>query len=318
MDYKAAASRLGSWDDILILTHRRPDGDTIGCAVGLCALLRQVGKTAWVLPNPEATARLAPYLEGYTAPEGFAAQRLVAVDVATPKLLTQEGQRLLERRGIDLAIDHHVTHEDFARENCVEADKAACGEIIFRLVEELGTLTREVAEPLYLAVSTDTGCFVYSNTSPNTHRVAAALMEAGAPYREINKIQFRTRSLKRLRLESELLRDMDVYEGGRVAIAALSREAMDQIGATEYDAEDIAAFLGQIEGVGAAATIRELEGGECKVSLRSSGGYLDASAACALLGGGGHREAAGCSVMDATVAQAKAAVLDAILRTLHG
>lgn len=317
MDYKGAASLLGRWNDILILTHKRPDGDTIGSAVGLCALLRQVGKTAWVLPNGEATARLAPYLAGYEAPADFAFDKVVAVDVATERLLTDGGKKVLETRGVDLAIDHHATHEDYARENCVEADKAACGEIIYKLALELGTLTAEIAAPLYLAVSTDTGCFVYGNTTAHTHRVAAALLEAGAPYREINKAQFRTKSLKRLRLESALLADMEVYEDGKVAIAALSREDMTKIGADENDAEDIAAFLGQIEGVAAAVTIRELEGGECKLSVRSAGEYLDASAVCARLGGGGHKEAAGCSVMG-SVPQAKAAVLDAIRVTLHG
>ena len=147
MDYKGAAALLGRWDNILILTHKRPDGDTIGSAAGLCALLRQVGKRAWILPNDGATARLRPYLAGYEAPADFRPDKVVSVDVATEKLLTEEGLEILASRGVDLAIDHHATHDVFAREVCVEADKAACGEIIYKLVAELGTLTEAVATP---------------------------------------------------------------------------------------------------------------------------------------------------------------------------
>lgn len=317
MDYKAAAALLGGWDNILILTHKRPDGDTIGCAVGLCALLRQCGKTAWVLKNPDATSRFTPYLEGYVAPEGFAFDKVVAVDVATLGLLTPEARAIADRRGVDLCVDHHPSNENYAKETCLETDKAACGEIIYKLVGELGRLDREIASMLYLAVSTDTGCFVYSNTTPNSHQVAAALMELDVPYVDINKRHFRTKSLNRMQLERLLVERMEVLEGGAVVLSSLTLADMETLGAREEDAEDIAAFLGQIEGVKVSATIREVENGECKISLRSDPDYLDSCAACALLGGGGHKTASGCTVPgDARTAQE--AMKQAILQVLHG
>lgn len=317
MDYKAASSLLGGWNNILILTHKRPDGDTIGCAVALCALLRQCGKTAWVLENPDATTRFTPYLEGYIAPADFAFDKVVAVDVATLGLLTPAGRAVADSHGVDLCLDHHPSNEFYARENCVEADKAACGEIIYKLVGELGRLDREIAKMLYVAVSTDTGCFVYSNTTANSHAVAAELMAYGIPFVDINKRHFRTKSMARMQLEGLLMERMEVLEEGKVVLSAIPQADMDRLHAREEDAEDIAAFLGQIEGVLVSATIREVGPGECKISLRSDPDYLNATDTCALLGGGGHKAASGCTVKG-SVAQAQEAMKQAILTVLHG
>lgn len=317
IDYKQAAALLGGWDHILILTHKRPDGDTIGCAVGLCALLRQIGKTAWLHPNEDATELFTPYLEGYIAPADFAFDKVVAVDVATLDLLTDGERAIADSRGVDLCIDHHPSNTGYAAANCVEADKAACGEIIYKLVEELGELDGEIAKMLYVAVSTDTGCFAYANTTANTHTVAAALMARDIPYQVINKRHFRTKSRKRMKLETILIGSLEELEDGQVVIGALSLDDMAKVGATEVDAEDIAAVLGQIEGVKASATLRELKGGECKISLRSDSSYLDACAVCALLGGGGHKAAAGATVKG-DVPAARAAMAEAIRKVLHG
>ena len=207
MTYTEAAELLRRQDNILILTHRRPDGDTIGCAVGLCAALRELGKTTWVLPNADATALFTPYLEGYLAPEGFAPDFVVSVDIASRGLFPDNAKCWLEK-GVDLAIDHHGSNEGFGKENCVDSGRAACGELIYDIIRQWGPVSPAAALPLYLAVSTDTGCFVYSNTTPDTHRVAAALMDAGIDYRSVNKRHFRTKSFKRLRLESMITQDM--------------------------------------------------------------------------------------------------------------
>lgn len=309
MNAPRAAALLKSWDNILILTHKRPDGDTIGCAVALCELLRQKGKTAWLLPNSDATSLFTPYLEGYLAPEGFAPDHVVSTDIASESLFPANALAYLEQ-GIDLSIDHHPSNTGFARENWVEPDKAACGEILFRLCQEMGELTPAVALPLYVAVSTDTGCFQYSNTTPNTHRVAAELMSTGIDYAWVNKRHFRTKSYKRLRIEARMMETMELHDNGQIALAAISLADMASIQATEADVEDIAAVAGQLEGVRVSVTIRELRPGECKLSVRTGAG-LNASHVCALLGGGGHAAAAGCTV-SGTVADAKREIMAAI------
>lgn len=311
MDYKAAAELLKKQDRILILTHRRPDGDTIGCAAGLCAALREQGKTACILPNEDATSLFTPYLEGYLAEEGWEPDFVVSVDIAGRSLFTPRGERYLAR-GIDLGIDHHPSYEGFARESCVDPGRAACGELIYDLIRQWGPASPAAALPLYVAVATDTGCFMYSNTTPATHRVCADLMAVGIDFQGVNKRHFRTKSYTRLRLEARIMETLELLDHGQIALAALSLADLAELNAREEDVEDIAAFVGQLEGVHTAVTIREMKPGECKLSVRT-GADLNASHVCALLGGGGHAAASGCTVMG-SIADAKQAILGAIRR----
>ena len=314
--FEEAAARLQSWDELLILTHRRPDGDTVGCAAALCRALRRLGKTAYICPETGATHLFTPYLEGLLAPEGYVPETVVSVDIAAVSLFTNAGQPWLER-GIDLAIDHHPSQEFFAAETCLDAGRAACGELIYDIIRQWGPVTREEAIPLYVAISTDTGCFQYSNTTASTHRIVAELMETGMDTFALNKFHFRTKSWARLQVERLLVERMHRYENGKIAVARVSLSLLDEAGATEEDMEDIAAFLGQIEGVETSVTIREKKDNRCKLSVRTSGG-LNATKVCALLGGGGHAAAAGCTV-DGTLDDAETAILDAIRQVeAHG
>ena len=309
MTVKEAAAWLGSHDRYLILTHKRPDGDTIGCAAGLCRGLRGLGKTAHICPGTGETHLFTPYLEGLLAPEGFQPETVVSVDIAARGLFTDTGKPWLER-GIDLAIDHHPSQEFFAKETCLDASRAACGEIIYEILAQLGQVNAETALPLYVAVSTDTGCFQYGNTTAHTHRVAAALMDTGLDVFPLNKRHFRTKTWARIQVERLIVERMHRYEDGKIAVAPVSLSLLDEAGATEEDMEDIAAFLGQIEGVETSITIRELADGGCKLSVRTSGG-LNATKVCAVLGGGGHAAAAGCTV-DVGLKEAEEQILAAI------
>jgi phosphoesterase RecJ-like protein len=257
-----------------------------------------------VLHNEDATVLMGSYLEGLTAPDGFAPDTVVSTDVATENLLPDSGR-------IDLAIDHHPSQEFFAKETCLEADKAACGEIIWRICGELGTMDGEIAVPLYVAIATDCGCFVYANTTPHTHRAAAALMEQGIDFQALNKRHFRTKSVARMKLESLIIEHMHLYHNGTVAVAPISLELIARAGATSEDTDDIAAFLGQLKGVLHTATVREHEGGECRVSVRTKADELNATRVCARLGGGGHKAASGCTIKG-TVEEAERAILAAI------
>lgn len=294
LSYQAAAQWLLDHDGYLILTHVRPDGDTVGCAAALCTALREQGKTAWVLPNPETTAIFTPYLEGLLAPEGYQPQTVVSLDMAARGLFPENAQCYLEK--VDLAFDHHPSQEFFAQNTCLDAQRAACGELMFDVIRQWGPVSQAVALPLYVAVSTDTGCFVYSNTSPATHAVAAALLATGIDFYPINRRHFRTRSFKRLQLESLLTAGMELLDEGQLAIVTLTLDMISQVGAKEEDLDDISAFVGGVEGVHTGVTIRELRPGVCKISLRTEPGELNASAVCGKLGGGGHAAAAGATV----------------------
>ena len=182
---------------------------------------------------------------------------------------------------------------------------------MYDILRLLGPVTADIATPLYVAVSTDCGCFVYGNTTAATHRVAAHLIDCGIPLAQLNKRHFRTKSIRRLRLESAIIAGMQLYDQGTIAVAALTLDMMAAVGAEERDAEDIAALVGQLEGVRTSVTIRELAPGRCKISLRTDPDDLNASTVCALMGGGGHAAASG-ATLDLPVEETRAAVLDAI------
>lgn len=316
MTVQETASLLQSLDQVLILTHKRPDGDTIGCAAALCLGLRQLGKTAWVLPNEDAHGLFDPYFQGVLAPADFQPQVAVSVDVASQGMLPESAAPWKDN--ILLCIDHHGSNEGYAQHTLVDPAAAACGEIITKVLTQLGvTITAPIALLLYMAIATDTGCFVYSNTTPETHRIAANLMETGFDAQWVNKRHFRVKSLKRMQIESRLVRDMDLEQNGSLVFAYVTLDMIRELQATEEDLEDISSFIGLLEGVDNAVTVRQLKPEECKISLRTDGKSLNASLVCARFGGGGHPAAAGCTI-HGTPAQSKAAMLDAIEQVQHG
>ena len=313
MTIKEVAEFLRTHDKFLILTHRRPDGDTIGCAAALGVLLRQMGKTAGVLYNRETTEHFEPYIEELWVADDFDYETVVSVDLAALSLFPDNAEQFKTK--VDLAIDHHPSYEHFGKVDCVHPECAACGEVIYEIAAELGRLTKEVALPLYVAVSTDTGCFVYSNVTANTHRVAAALLETGIDYRAANKLHFRTKSKKRIALEGELLRTMEFYDENRIVIVSLPQELQRRLDLTEADMEDISALGGVVEGTDCSVTMKETKDGAWKISLRT-GARVNATRACAKLGGGGHRAASGCVIEHETFDAAKQMILDAIAQAV--
>jgi phosphoesterase RecJ-like protein len=311
LSVEEAAARLREMDRVLILTHVRPDGDTVGCAAALCAGLRALGKAAFLLPNPELTENTAPYFLPYQAPEQFVPAHVVSVDIATEELFPLNAAPY--RGQVELAIDHHPSFASFARENIFRPRAAACGELLYDILSRLGPITPELARPLYVAVATDTGCFQYSNTTAYTHQVAGALLSTGIDCAAINKTFFRTKSRKRLALEADMLDHMEFFDQGRVVVLAVPISLMERVGASESDAEDLSALGPQIAGTDCAVTLRELRPDVWKVSLRT-GPRVNATQACALLGGGGHAAAAGCTI-EAPLPEARQRMLDAIART---
>ena len=307
---KQAADFFRAHDRYLILTHKSPDGDTLGCAAGLCRALRGLGKTAALLKNAEVTESYRPYVDGLWAEEGFAPETVVSVDVAAVGLFPENAKPFVER--IDLAIDHHPSCEMFGRENCVYPERAACGEILYEIAAELGQVNAETALPLYVAVSTDTGCFVYSNVTANTHRVAGALLDTGIDFRPVNKRLFRTKSKKRLALEGRLLSALEYFDGGRIVVVQAPLSLQRELALAEDDMDDLAALGGQVEGTDCSITMREKADGAWKISLRT-GPRVNATIACQRFGGGGHRAASGCLIRGMTQEETKRAIVAACL-----
>lgn len=281
------AAWLGEHDDYIIISHRRPDGDTLCSGAALCSALRRAGKRAWCFDNPETTDTYRPFVAPYLAPEGLSPSTLVTVDVASEGLFPAGIST-----PVPLAIDHHPSNSRFAENLCLAAERSSCGELVMEIIKALcGSMTVGEANLLYAAVSTDTGCFQYSNTNAATLRAAAELVECGAENSALNTLLFRTMSRARMALEGRMLTGMRYFKDGKISVNIVTQAMLDECGADENDCDDLAGIAGKAKGSLISLTIREVAEGS-KVSARSKPG-INVSDVCAVYGGGGHAMAAG-------------------------
>ena len=289
-----AAGLLLVRDDFCILTHRRPDGDTVGSAAALCLGLRKLGKNAHILINPDASTCQFNWLtEGLTADTAGERDTLVAVDVAAPEMLPRSFLPLAEK--VELCIDHHGSAAPFAANTLVDGTSASCAELTLDVLTLLGIeMDREIAEAVYVGASTDTGCFRFANTTAHTFFVASLCARAGARIHRLNQELFETNSLAKLRLQAWITENLRIFGDGKFAVVAIPRAVEDLLGVTEDDASNISSFPRTVAGVCLAATLRQTKYGETKISVRAVPGY-DAAALCEKFGGGGHKGAAGAS-----------------------
>lgn len=292
IDVADTAAMLSRAEDVLILTHQYPDGDTIGSAFALCRALRSLGKRARVECADEIPEKYE-YLLMEDA-DSFEPQFIVAVDVADDKLLGSLQSAYSGR--IDLCIDHHGSNTEYAEYLLLKADYAAAAMVICEVLRTMEIpFDSAIAECIYTGISTDTGCFKYSNANAYAHRMAADMMDYSIRYDMINRVMFDVKSRARVELERRALSGMRFYCNSRIAVMPITCEMIEQSGAAENDMEGLAPLPRQIEGVWVGITMREKAGGEFKISVRT-GNHADASAICKELGGGGHIRAAGCSL----------------------
>ncbi len=304
---QAAVELLLAGDRFLLVTHRNPDGDTLCSAAALCSALRRAGKTAFLYPNRQITEKYLPYVNAYLPGEdSFTPDITVAVDLATGNMFPEGFQAPVE-----LCIDHHPTNSFYALATIVWPEKASCGEVILKIIEKMHKkITREEADLLYIALSTDCGCFQYANTTADTFLAAAKLIQYGADNAHLNLPFFRKVSKARIILEGMIYDGMCFHRGGKVVIATVTREMLAACQATEDDCDDLAALPGRVQGEVVGITIREMEDGFCKISVRTTE-EVSAIDICRAFGGGGHEMAAGCRI-SAPVQRAKELLLDVV------
>ncbi len=291
MNYKECAKLLMAHDNFLILSHKSPDGDTLGSCGALCSALRRAGKTAYMYPNPQINDKFKPYVEKFIAPEDYKADFTIAVDVAVEKLFANgfEGK-------VDFCIDHHPTNSHYADKYMVKDDKSSCGEIILEVIKAITDKpSPEEATLLYIAVTTDTGCYQYGNTSAKTLSAGAELVRLGADIADVNLTFFRKVSKARIMLEGMVYSGMKFYRDGKITIATITKDMISACGAADDDLDDLAGLPGRVEGSILSITIKETDDGGSKVSVRSNH-EVSSSKICAVFGGGGHEMAAGCAL----------------------
>lgn len=311
-----AASLLREGDDILILCHMKPDGDTLGSGVGLLWALRKMGKRARVACADGFPSRYAFLWQGLDLdhqPE-FEPRMVVAVDIADTALLGKRMERWGDR--VDLCIDHHPSNAKYAARLLLDPAAAATAQIMRGVIAELTPLTPEIAICLYTGLATDTGCFRYSNTSAETLRAAADMVETGIDSAMVNKRMFETKTPARLALEQRVLQTLEYYEDGRIALMVVPKRDVEETGVPEADLDGLSALPRQIEGVEVGVMLKESAPEQYRVSLRT-GMCCDASAVCAQFGGGGHARAAGC-FLRMPLEEGKKAILEACVSAIRG
>jgi len=305
------AKLLAERDRFSIITHSGPDGDTVGSAAALCLCLRKLGKTAHVLENSQLPDKFRHLLENITKPAAQNGDMLIAVDTASAKMVSEDVGALAEC--IDLRIDHHGSGTSFAAFELVDSTAAACSEIIFELLRLLDVeMDIPIANALYTAVSTDTGCFRYANTTSRSFALASSCAAVSPDIFRINQTLFDTVTLGRLRLEGWVTAHMELLRDGQIALCGIPAELQAELGLADEDMKNIAGFLRSIEGVKMAATVRQDTEGHTGISVRAVPGW-DAAAVCEKFGGGGHKGAAGASLQNVTFTEALNALRKVIL-----
>lgn len=300
---KETARLLEGWDDILVICHENPDGDALGSMFGLVRGLRALGKRAgWYCASP--VPKKFEYLTEGLEEIKFDPAHIVTVDVADSKLLGDAWEKFGDR--IELAVDHHGIHRPFVETRWVEPQSAATAEMIWLLLRELGVkLDSDGLGCLYTGIVTDTGCFRYRNVTPRTLRIAAELLESGAPAGDINKTIFENKNLAAVRAEVMELNTLEVFCGGKCSMIQIPRSIIESTGADEGDMDgSVGRAAAEIEGVLIFVSLKENKDGSIKASLRATP-PANAAVIAQRFGGGGHVGAAGCPLDGMDMAQAR-------------
>jgi bifunctional oligoribonuclease and PAP phosphatase NrnA len=293
-----AIEALRSAKKILITMHRGPDGDALGSALALACTLRDLGREVTVY-NPDEL----PYNFRFLSGASRVAKSLEADAAFDATVATDAGayHRLgpdvpdPPRRGVLLNLDHHVTTEPFGDVNYVDPHAASVGILAYKIIKGLGAkLSREAAECIYASILADTGCFRYSSTDPECLRIAAELLEAGVDPWEMTVRVYEQQPLARMRLLADVLSTLEVH--GKLATITITNAMMSKTG-SEIDLTDgFINYARSVDGVEVAASFREPQnGGPWRVSFRSRG-RVNVAAIAQKFGGGGHHNAAGCSI----------------------
>lgn len=292
-DHKGAWEQLMGMDNILLLTHRLPDGDAIGSIFALALALRNAGKKVKCITDRIPSSLKVAAVSGFD--EDFEPDTVVTVDVGDRKLL---GDELNERYGgrVALCIDHHGTNVPYAAHTLLDASAAAACEVLLDMFIAAGVgITPEIARELYVGIATDTGCFRYGNTTSKTMRAAAQLMDIGVDTVYLNTEIFETKTREYAVFEKLAVNSLETYFNGRCALMVITRDMYELSGLDEADDKAVNALPRQIEGVLVGITVKEKAEGGWRVSMRSKD-PVSAAEICSMLGGGGHKLAAGCEL----------------------
>jgi phosphoesterase RecJ-like protein len=292
-------------EKLLLTTHENPDGDALGSLVGMHLILQQLGKDSVMYMSPDEFPLPWEY-RFFTFDEDLVGEPPSDVDERTIVFLDCGN---IDRMPVDflqadglhiLNIDHHHDNTRFGTVNLVDAEASCTAEIVWRIARELGAeVTPPIADALYVGLVTDTGRFMYENTSAEAHRMAAELIEIGVEPDKVYRRLYEGLPFRRLLLLQRALASVERHDGGALTIAHVTKPDFEETGALETDSEGIVDHMRAVEGTAVAVLVREQlahdREGMRKVSLRATDGRVDVSRIARSMGGGGHPQAAGFS-----------------------
>ena len=290
-------------EKLLLTTHENPDGDALGSLLAMHWILEQLGKDSLMFLSPDEFPLPWEYrhwtfnsnLVG-APPEDFAERTIVFLDCGNIDRMPVD---FLQAEGLNIInIDHHHDNTRFGTVNLVVPDASCTAEIVWHIAKQLGAeITPGIAEAMYTGLVTDTGKFMYENTTPEAHRMAAELIDAGVEPHEVYRRLYEDLPFHRLQLLQRALSSIERHDDGAITISHLVKDDYEQTGAQENDSEGVVDHLRAVEGTAVAVFVRELlsddRNGMRKVSLRATDGRVDVSRIAREFGGGGHPQAAG-------------------------
>ena len=304
VEVDAVVEELRTAQKFLLTTHENPDGDALGSLLGMHEVLKQLGKDSCMFlaseefPLPWEYRKMPLAEVTHEPPADLDDRTVVFLDCGN---IDRMPVGFLQRDGVHIVnVDHHHDNTRFGTVNLVDPHASCTAEIVWELAKELGAeITPSIGDALYVGLVTDTGKFMYANTSPRSHRMAAELIEAGVDAHGIYRRLYEDLPFARLQILARALNAVERFDDGVVTATSLTRADFVETGAVETDSEGIVDHLRAVEGTKVAVLVRELlaedRDGVRKVSLRSTDGTVDVSRIARGLGGGGHRQAAGAS-----------------------
>ncbi len=313
--FTEVAKLLNNAENILILTHLNPDGDALGSTAGFKLMLEKMGKKATVLLEREPAPMFSVLGDNFSwgEPEGEF-DLVVSLDCGDLKRL---GECEKYFKGNTLSIDHHISNSRFANVNCVQPEAAATGEIVYDLIKYLGVeFTEDMASSIYGAILTDTGGFMFSNTTKKTHLIAGELIGYGADYYNLNKKLMQEKDYKRHLISASAIENAQFEADGKICICLFDNELCEKLDMNDDDLNGLAHVTRSISGVEAGVLITEITKGIVKVSLRSDE-IVNVSLVAEAFGGGGHIRASGVRFRDVDILKVKTMITCEIMKQLE-
>lgn len=318
-EIKKAVALIERSNNIVIASHINPDGDNLGSSLALTLALKKFNKKVSIIKS-DIIPDTFSFLPGIDLMQDLDnnlddVDLFIALDCGDKDRLG-DNKSILKHANNTINVDHHISNTNFGDVNIVVSDAAATGELVYYIIKEMNIeIDQDIATNLYSAISTDTGSFKFESVTSNTHKIVAELLDTGIDKADINIKLYENMSLTRMKLFIKALTTLEILNNGKIVIMEVTQDMLEETHSSMEDTEGIIAFIRKLDTVEVACLMKELEEEEIKISLRTKK-YADASLICEKFNGGGHKRAAGCTILK-DIRTAKDLIIESIQEELN-